>query len=69
MIALMALSDLKQRLGWQAVDLTIRASDASGFNHVFAFTTENKLITQSVEVTTPDWCYIVVFVIAPFSNL
>ena len=51
MMALMALSEMATRVGWQAVGLTVTVSNSSGLFHIFRLDTNNKLITQNVEVS------------------
>ena len=57
-MALMALSEMATQLGWQEIDLTVTvaASIANSADalHTFRLNTNNKLVTQTVEVSKPE---------------
>jgi hydrogenase maturation factor len=53
MMALMALSEMAIRVGWQPTSLTVTVSNSSNVIHTFELNTGNKLITQNVEIDSP----------------
>lgn len=53
MVALMALSEMATQVGWQPLDLIVSVSNSSSVFHTFELNTNNKLITQNVEIDSP----------------